>query len=186
MNTTYQLTGLVFVLGTIVSMGLSLTIKQITGPLRNARFVIVGLTGKLYRSPPIAAYIPIQVFSLDEALATGLLLVSWLAAGAPGLPKMAEFAKQDTAAATSLMVLLVWVTIIALPIALPLPLSGGLGHVLGYRLRVGLSDPYLPGREPVGVPSLSGSCCCGAALFYAGLQYQPVVPDGSDGGVEFQ
>ena len=51
------------------------------------------------------------------------MLVS-LAAGAPGLPKMAEFAKLDTAAATSLMVLLVVVTIVVLPIALPILLTG--------------------------------------------------------------
>ena len=118
LNTLYNLMGLVFVLGTIVSMGLSLTIQQITGPLRNARFVFVGLVAN-FVIPPIFAFILIRLFSLDEPLAIGLLLVS-LAAGAPGLPKMAEFAKQDTAAATSLMVLLVVITIIILPIALPL------------------------------------------------------------------
>jgi BASS family bile acid:Na+ symporter len=47
------------------------------------------------------------------------LLVS-LAAGAPGLPKTAVFAKVDTAAATGLMVLLVVVTIVVPPVALPL------------------------------------------------------------------
>ncbi|WP_156161193.1 hypothetical protein [Methanosarcina sp. 1.H.A.2.2] len=47
-----------------------------------------------------------------------------LAAGAPSLPKMAEFAKIDKAAATSLMVLLVVATIIILPGALPLLLTG--------------------------------------------------------------
>jgi BASS family bile acid:Na+ symporter len=113
--------GLVFVLGTIISMGLSLTMKQITGPLRNVRFVIITLLAN-FVIVPIAAYIFIQVFALDESLAIGLLLVS-LAAGAPGLPKMAEFAKQDTATATSMMVLLVVVTIIILPIALPLLLA---------------------------------------------------------------
>jgi len=118
LNTLYNLMGLVFVLGTIISMGLSLTIKQITGPLRNGRFVIVALLAN-FIIPPIAALILIRVFSLAEPLAVGLLLVS-LAAGAPGLPKTAVFAKVDTAAATGLMVLLVIVTIIVMPIALPL------------------------------------------------------------------
>jgi predicted Na+-dependent transporter len=122
LNTLYNLMGLVFVLGTICSMGLSLTIKQITGPLRNARFVIIALLAN-FVIPPILAFILIQVFSLDESLATGLLLVS-LAAGAPALPKTAVFAKLDTAAATGLMVLLVVVTIIVMPIALPLLLTG--------------------------------------------------------------
>jgi len=122
LNTLYNLMGLVFVLGTIVSMGLNLTMAQITGSLRNIRFVIMALLAN-FVVVPVAAYILIRVFALDESLAIGLLLVS-LAAGAPGLPKMAEFAKLDTAAATSLMVLLVVVTIIALPIALPLLLTG--------------------------------------------------------------
>jgi predicted Na+-dependent transporter len=122
LNTLYNLMGLVFVLGTISSMGLSLTIAQITRPLRNARFVIVALLAN-FVIPPILAFILIQVFSLDESLAVGLLLVS-LAAGAPALPKTAVFAKVDTAAATGLMVLLVVATIIVLPVALPLLLTG--------------------------------------------------------------
>lgn len=122
LNTLYNLMSLVFVLGTMASMGLSLTIAQITGPLRNARFVIVALLAN-FVIPPILAFILIQIFALDEPLAVGLMLVS-LAAGAPGLPKTAVFAKIDAAAATGLMVLLVVVTIIILPIALPLLLTG--------------------------------------------------------------
>jgi BASS family bile acid:Na+ symporter len=122
LNTLYNLMGLVFVLGTIASMGLSLTIAQITGPLRNVRFVVVALLAN-FVVPPILALILIQVFNLDESLAVGLLLVS-LAAGAPALPKTAVFAKVDTAAATGLMVLLVVATIVVMPIALPLLLTG--------------------------------------------------------------
>ena len=122
LNTLYNLMGLVFVLGTIISMGLSLTIAQITGPLRNLRFVIIALVAN-FVIPPIAALLLIWIFSLDESLATGLLLVA-LAAGAPSLPKTAVFAKVDTAAATGLMVLLVVATIIILPITLPLLLTG--------------------------------------------------------------
>jgi BASS family bile acid:Na+ symporter len=122
LNTLYNLMSLVFVLGTMASMGLSLTMQQITGPLRNARFVIVALLAN-FLVPPILAFLLIQLFSLDESLAVGLLLVS-LAAGAPALPKTAVFAKIDAAAATGLMVLLVVVTILVLPIALPLLLTG--------------------------------------------------------------
>jgi predicted Na+-dependent transporter len=122
LNTLYNLMSLVFVLGTMASMGLSLTIAQITGPLRNARFVIVALLAN-FLVPPILAFLLIQLFSLDEPLAVGLMLVS-LAAGAPALPKTAVFAKVDAAAATGLMVLLVVVTILVLPVALPLLLTG--------------------------------------------------------------
>ena len=122
LTTLYNLMGLVFVLGTICSMGLSLTMQQITGPLRNLRFVVMALLAN-FVVPPILAFILIRIFSLDESLAVGLLLVS-LAAGAPALPKTAVFAKVDTAVATGLMVLLVVSTIIILPIALPLLLTG--------------------------------------------------------------
>jgi predicted Na+-dependent transporter len=122
LNTLYNLMSLVFVLGTMASMGLSLTMAQITGPLRNARFVVVALLAN-FLVPPILAFLLIQLFGLDEPLAVGLMLVS-LAAGAPALPKTAVFAKVDAAAATGLMVLLVVVTILVLPIALPLLLTG--------------------------------------------------------------
>ncbi|UCD98961.1 MAG: bile acid:sodium symporter family protein [Chloroflexota bacterium] len=122
LNTLYNLMGLVFVLGTICSMGLSLTMHQISGALRNASFVIISFLEN-FVVMPILAFILIWVFSLDEPLAVGLLLIS-LAAGAPALPKTAVFAKVDTAAATGLMVLLVVATIIILPIALPQVLTG--------------------------------------------------------------
>ena len=118
----YNLMALVFVLSTMISMGLSLTIDQVVGPLKNARFVIMALLAN-FVVVPVAAYILIAVISMDEALVTGLLLVA-LAAGAPALPKLAEIAKSDTAAATGLMVLLIAATIIIRPIVLPLLLTG--------------------------------------------------------------
>jgi BASS family bile acid:Na+ symporter len=122
LNTLYNLMGLIFVLGTIISMGLGLTMAQITGPMRNVRFVIMALLAN-FVVVPVAAIILTRVIPLDKALVTGLILVS-LAAGAPGLPKMAEFAKLDTAAATGLMVFLVVVTIIVMPIVVPLLATG--------------------------------------------------------------
>ena len=53
-----------------------------------------------------------QVFSLDESLAVGLMLVS-LAAGAPALPKTAVFAKVDAAAATDRGACVAYVRILA-------------------------------------------------------------------------
>lgn len=91
LKTLYNPKGPAFVLGTLISMGLSLTIAQITGPLRNARFFIMALLANFVVSS-IAAYILIRVFSLDELLAVGLLLIS-LATSAPGLPKLVAFAK---------------------------------------------------------------------------------------------
>lgn len=122
LDTLYNLMSLVFVISTLASMGLSLTMAQITGPLRNTRFVIMALLAS-FVVVPLAGYIITLVIPLDEALVTGLILVS-LAAGAPALPKTAAIAKVDTAAATALMVLLVVATIIIMPIVLPFLLKG--------------------------------------------------------------
>ena len=118
----YNLMALVFVLGTMISMGLSLTVAQVTGPLRNMRFVIMALVIN-FLIVPAAAYILTLIIPMNETLVTGLILVA-LAAGAPALPKLAEIAKVDTASATGLMVLLIVATIIIMPIVLPLLLSG--------------------------------------------------------------
>lgn len=118
----YDLMSLVFVLGTMISMGLNLTVAQVTKPLRNIRFVIMALVIN-FLIVPAAAYALTLVIPMDETLRTGLILVS-LAAGAPALPKLAEIAGVDTAAATGLMVLLIVATIIIMPIVLPLLLTG--------------------------------------------------------------
>ena len=122
LDTLYNLMSLVFVISTLASMGLSLTMAQITGPLRNTRFVIMALLAS-FVVVPLAGYIITLAIPLDEGLVTGLILVS-RAAGAPALPKTAAIAKVDTATATALMVLLVVATIIIMPIVLPFLLKG--------------------------------------------------------------
>jgi len=113
---------LVFVIGSMLSMGLSLTTKQIIEPLRNTRLVVLALVAN-FVVVPIAAYVITLVLPLDESISLGLILVS-TAAGAPFLPKLVEVAKGNTAFSVGLMVLLMVVTIVFLPIVLPLLIKG--------------------------------------------------------------
>jgi predicted Na+-dependent transporter len=113
---------LVFVISSMLSMGLSLKIKQILDPLKDTRLVIMALVAN-FILVPLVAYIITLVFALDLSISTGLILVS-TAAGAPFLPKLVEVAKGNTAFSVGLMVLLMVVTIVYLPIVLPLLLSG--------------------------------------------------------------
>ncbi len=113
---------LVFVIGSMLSMGLSLTTKQIIEPLRNTRLVVLALVAN-FVVVPIAAYVITLVLPLDESISLGLILVS-TAAGAPFLPKLVEVAKGNTAFSVGLMVLLMVVTIVFLPIVLPLLIQG--------------------------------------------------------------
>ena len=122
LETLAVLSVLVFVIGSMASMGLSLKMGQIVAPLKNVKLVILALVVN-FVLVPIVAYLITLLFPLEESLRIGLILLS-TAAGAPFLPKLAEVAKGNTAFSVGLMVLLMVVTIIYLPIVLPLLLGG--------------------------------------------------------------
>jgi len=117
-----KLSVLVFVISSMFSMGLSLTMTQIISPLKNTRLVILALVANFILIPAIAYGIT-RIIQLDESIQTGLILLA-TAAGAPFLPKLVEIAKGNIAFSVGLMVLLMVVTIIYLPLVLPLLLSG--------------------------------------------------------------
>jgi BASS family bile acid:Na+ symporter len=117
-----QLSVLVFVIGSMMSMGLSLTMKQIMDPLKDVRLVVMALVASFILIP-ILAYVIVLVMPLDQSVGIGLILLS-TAAGAPFLPKLAQSAKGNTAFSVGLMVLLMVVTIVYLPLILPLLLQG--------------------------------------------------------------
>ena len=122
METLSVLSLLVFVIGSMASMGLSLKMKQIIEPLKNARLVALALVVN-FVLVPVVAFLITLVLPLDESLRIGLILLA-TAAGAPFLPKLAEVAKGNVAFSVGLMVLLMVVTIVYLPIVLPLLLQG--------------------------------------------------------------
>jgi BASS family bile acid:Na+ symporter len=121
LGTLANLSLLVFVIGSMASLGLSLKMGQIVQPLKNVRLVVSAL-GVNFVLVPIVAYLITLIFPLDEALRIGLILLA-TAAGAPFLPKLAQVAKGNVAFSVGLMVLLMVVTILYLPIVLPLLLG---------------------------------------------------------------
>src|SRR5205814_7238804 len=102
--------------------GVSLDRPQVTGPLRNPRLIRFSLVANFVFAP-LAALALWKLLTLDEPLGIGLLLCG-LAAGAPFLLKLAEFAKGNMAFAVGLMVLLMVLTVGYVPIVLPLLLTG--------------------------------------------------------------
>jgi len=113
---------LVFVVSSMLAVGLSLTVGQILAPLRNARLVILALVANFVLMP-LAALLIARVFRLDQPLGVALLLLGG-AAGAPFLPKLAAVAKGDLAFSVGLMVLLMVLTVGYMPIVMPLLLEG--------------------------------------------------------------
>lgn len=113
---------LVFVLSSMLAMGLDLTVGQIIAPLRNARLVVLSLLVNFILMP-LGALALATLLRLDQPLGVGLLLLG-SAAGAPFLPKLAQIAKGNLAFGVGLMVLLMVVTIGYMPLVLPSLLPG--------------------------------------------------------------
>lgn len=122
LTTLQNLFTLTFVVTSMLSMGLSLTVSQILQPLRNARLVIMALAANFVIVPAVAFALS-RIIPLDQSVQIGLLLLG-TAAGAPFLPKLAQIAKAGVAFSVGLMTILIIVTIAYLPIVLPLLLPG--------------------------------------------------------------
>jgi len=113
---------LTFVLSSMLSMGLSLTVSQILAPLRNIRLIVLALLANFVLMP-LAAFGIAKVLRLEEALGIALLLLG-TASGAPFLPLLARVSKGNLAFSVGLMVLLMVVTVAYMPLVLPLFLEG--------------------------------------------------------------
>ena len=113
---------LVFVVSSMLAVGLSLTVGQILAPLRNARLVILSLVANFVLMP-LAALLIARMLRLEQPLAVALLLLGG-AAGAPFLPKLAGVAGGNLAFAVGLMVLLMVLTVGYMPLVIPLLLEG--------------------------------------------------------------
>lgn len=113
---------LAFVVSSMLSMGLSLTVAQILGPLRNYRVIVLTLLANFVLMP-FAALAIARLLRLDEPLGIALLLLG-TASGAPFLPLLARISKGNLAFSVGLMVLLMVVTVGYMPLVLPLMLEG--------------------------------------------------------------
>ncbi|MFZ0529145.1 MAG: bile acid:sodium symporter [Propionicimonas sp.] len=121
-STLAALAGLTFVVTSMLATGLSLTVAQIIEPLRNVRLVTLALLANFVLVPLLAFAIS-RVLPLDPSLQVGLLVLA-TTAGAPFLLKEVTAAKADVSLAVGLMFLLMVVTIVYVPIVLPLLVQG--------------------------------------------------------------
>jgi BASS family bile acid:Na+ symporter len=117
-----KLSVLVFVVTCMVTMGLSLKLRDVLAPLRKVRLVLLALVVN-FLFAPLLAYLLTLVIPLSREHAIGLLLLGG-AAGAPFLPKLAELARGDIAFSVALMILLMVGSTLFMPLALPLLIPG--------------------------------------------------------------
>lgn len=112
----------VFVVATMLNIGLTQRLAAILAHLSNFRFVLKMLLAN-FLVAPLAMVLMLYFSPFDPALKAGLLIFS-LSAGAPFLIKLTQTAEQDMALGASVMMLLVVATVIYVPIVLPMILSG--------------------------------------------------------------
>lgn len=122
LNKIIPIVMLTFVVSSMLSMGLSLTVGQIVAPLRSYRLIVLALLANFVLMP-LAAFGIAKVLRLDEPLGIALLLLG-TASGAPFLPLLARISKGNLALSVGLMVLLMVVTVAYMPLVLPLFLEG--------------------------------------------------------------
>ena len=112
----------VFVVSSMLSIGLAARGAEIVAPLRRPVWVLRALVANFVLAPAVALAIT-AVLPLDAGYALGLLLLGF-AAGSPLLPKLAETGRTDVASATAQMVLLMAASVVIMPLALPLFVKG--------------------------------------------------------------
>jgi len=111
-----------FMVGNLLDMGLRLKLQEALGGLRNVRFVVLsGLWG--FVLCPALAYLLTKVIPLEQPYAIGLVLLG-MTPCAPFLPMMVDKARGDLAYAAAFMLLASVVTVIYMPLAVPVIVKG--------------------------------------------------------------
>lgn len=111
-----NLSVLIYIITTMLSMGLKFYPKQFLEPLKNKNLILKSLAAN-FILVPILTYIIIQVIPLEQGLAIGLVLMA-TAAGSPFMLKLVQFMKADIAFAVGLMLILSIFTLVYMPLML--------------------------------------------------------------------
>ena len=112
----------VFVVSTMLGIGLMLTLRDIFAALRDRRWMLRAVLVNILVPPAVALGIS-HLLGLDTVLSAALLILA-TAPGGPALVKTTMMAKGDTALAVGLVVSLPLVGFVTQPLLLPLLLDG--------------------------------------------------------------
>ena len=112
----------VFIISTMLNVGLTQRMSDIAQHLKNWPFVLKMLLANFVFAP-LLMIVALHFAPFDPALKAGLLIFS-LGAGAPLLIKLTQTAEHEVALGAAVMMLLTVVTVVYMPIVLPMVLSG--------------------------------------------------------------
>ena len=86
---------LLFVITNMLALGMGLTIREVTAPLRNVALSLKAFLAN-FVLVPVVAYLLVQFFHLEHGYSLGLILLA-TAAGDPFVTKASQIAKGDPA-----------------------------------------------------------------------------------------
>jgi BASS family bile acid:Na+ symporter len=118
LSSILEIATIVFAVTSMMSVGFAYTFKQLIAPLRSPRSVLIALFANLV-AVPLLALVVVRVLNLAAPLAIGLLLVA-TATGAPFVIRLTHIARGDVRLAAGLLVLLLAVSMVYMPIIVPL------------------------------------------------------------------
>ena len=154
-----------FAIASMASIGFRYSVGEIVGPLHRFWAVIVALVAN-FVAVPLLAFVILHVIKLDPAYAIGLVLVA-AAAGAPMIIKLTEMSGGDVAFSAGLLVLLIVVSIVYMPLVVPLLSPGSeispwaIANPLVLTMLLPLAVGLLVKRlAPTTGPNLAGPSCC--------------------------
>jgi len=117
-----NLSVLIYIITTMLSMGLSFTPKQFLEPLKDKNLILKSMAAN-FILVPLLAFIILQLIPLQQGLAIGLILMA-TAAGSPFMLKLVQFMGADIKFAVGLMLILSLVTLVYMPLVLSIFLPG--------------------------------------------------------------
>lgn len=122
LETLLKITLAIFMVGNLLDMGLRLQLTEALHDLRDRRFVLAAL-GWGFVALPALAYAITLVLPLAHPFVVGLLLLG-MAPCAPFLPPMVDRARGDLGYTAAFMLLASVVTVVYMPLAVPLLVPG--------------------------------------------------------------
>jgi BASS family bile acid:Na+ symporter len=122
LNTLGNLLVVLFVVTNMLSLGMSMSIKEIVAPLRDVALTLKALIAN-FVLVPLGAYLLARLLQLEHEATIGFILIA-TAAGEPFVTKLGQLSKADPAYILALLVMLQVVSVVYMPVTLPLLLPG--------------------------------------------------------------
>lgn len=122
LNTLGNLLVVLFVVTNMLSLGMSMTIKEIVAPLRDVALTLKALLAN-FVLVPLGAYLLARLLQLEHEATIGFILIA-TAGGEPFVTKLGQLSKADPAYILALLVMMQVVSAVYMPVTLPLLLPG--------------------------------------------------------------